>query len=370
MKETTPDAALFYDVEVDSWRNRQIQPGKEPYRSLPGDMLLFIEAKPKSISDLQRSGRAWALASITKISGDDKTDDIISANFKVKVEEPCNLCPIRNQISEENLCPSSELNESQNKTIGKTITLSMLLWNLLQKQFRILTYVPMSVVIAEVISHTLKVMRESIEAGDGRDILVCSVANILLFGNKEKLKVSPDVEEVFLDYRAEKLAECFGPITGWKPCFTSMIEFLEGCVSEYEVLRDDQSVNGRRSNGIDNRNVDRISFLEFLKDKFRSSSIALKRCVSSTCTHVLVTYIKKCNIDSMIVLVDSLDSFETLLYRDDADSERLKELFSIPESFDTSDSFQDEFRVLCLRRKCLSALRKLRAHLTNLSFQL
>lgn len=254
---------------------------------------------------------------------------------------------------------------------GKTITLGMLLWNLLQKQFRILTYAPMSVVvIAEVISRTLKVMRESIEAGDGRDVLVCSVANILLFGNKEKLKVSPDVEEVFLDYHAEKLAECFGPITGWKPCFTSMIEFLEGCVSEYEVLRDDQSVNGRRSNGIDNRNVDRISFLEFLKDKFRSFSIALKRCVSSTCTHVLVTYIKKCNIDSMIVLVDSLDSFETLLYRDDADSERLKELFSIPESFDTSDSFQDEFRVLCLRRKCLSALRKLRAHLTNLSFQL
>lgn len=85
MKETTPDAALFYDVEVDSWRNRQSLPGKEPYRSLPGDMLLFTEANPESVSDLQRSGRAWALASITKISGDDKTDDIISANFKVKV---------------------------------------------------------------------------------------------------------------------------------------------------------------------------------------------------------------------------------------------------------------------------------------------
>lgn len=219
---------------------------------------------------------------------------------------------------------------------------------------------------AEVTSRTLKVMRESIEAGDGRDILVCSVADILLFGNKEKLKVSPDVEEVFLDYRAEKLAECFGPITGWKPCFTSMIEFLEGCVSEYEVLRDDQSVNGRRSNGIDNRNVDRISFLEFLREKFRSSSIALKRCVSSICTHVPVTFIKKHNIDSMIVLVDFLESFETLLYRDDADSERLKVLFSIPESVDASDSFQDEFRVLFLRRKCLSALRKLLSSLDEL----
>lgn len=75
------------------------------------------------------------------------------------------------------------------------------------------------------------------------------MVDILLFGNKEKL--SPDVEDFFWGYRFEKLAECFGPVTGWKPCFTSMIELLEGCVSEYEVLCDNHSVNGRRSNGND-----------------------------------------------------------------------------------------------------------------------
>jgi len=49
--------------------------------------ILSAEAKPKSASDLQWSGRAWALASITRIPGDAKTDDITATSFKVKASD-------------------------------------------------------------------------------------------------------------------------------------------------------------------------------------------------------------------------------------------------------------------------------------------
>jgi hypothetical protein len=53
----------LYDVKVDSWRNRFSVLGKEPYKTLPGDILVLANAKPEDVSDLQRTECQWALQS-------------------------------------------------------------------------------------------------------------------------------------------------------------------------------------------------------------------------------------------------------------------------------------------------------------------
>jgi hypothetical protein len=59
--ESKPYGKNLYDVKIDSWRNRFSSPGKEPYKTLPGDLFVLADAKPEDVSDLQRTGRQWAL---------------------------------------------------------------------------------------------------------------------------------------------------------------------------------------------------------------------------------------------------------------------------------------------------------------------
>ncbi|OMO60734.1 hypothetical protein CCACVL1_23910 [Corchorus capsularis] len=62
----------FFNVNVDAWRNRfSTDRGKEPYRTLPGDVFVIADAKPETASDLQRAGRIWTFALVTNISDDD-----------------------------------------------------------------------------------------------------------------------------------------------------------------------------------------------------------------------------------------------------------------------------------------------------------
>lgn len=88
VKETKPDT-LLYDVKVDSWRNKISDRGKEPYRTLPGDLVLLSDSKPESVSDLQRIGWMYTFASVTKISDDENCDNCTSSGFKLKTA--CNI---------------------------------------------------------------------------------------------------------------------------------------------------------------------------------------------------------------------------------------------------------------------------------------
>ncbi|XP_059658317.1 uncharacterized protein LOC132304579 [Cornus florida] len=152
---------------------------------------------------------------------------------------------------------------------GKTRMLSVLLWTLLQLKCRTLACAPTNVAITEVASRVLKLEKESFETADGRDVTFCCLGNILLFGKKNQIKVGSSIEEIYLDYRVEKLAECFGPLNGWKHCFNSMIEFLEGCVSQYQNFCLNEKINDKEPiNRNGNVKVEHNSFLEFMKHCF------------------------------------------------------------------------------------------------------
>ena len=63
--ESKPYGTKMYEVNVDSWRNRFRKCSKEPYKTLPGVLFILGDAKPETVSDLQRAGRSWAFVSVT-----------------------------------------------------------------------------------------------------------------------------------------------------------------------------------------------------------------------------------------------------------------------------------------------------------------
>jgi hypothetical protein len=82
--EAKPYGSNLYDVKVNSWRNRFGVHGKEPYKTLPGDIFVLADAKPEDVSDLQRIGRQWAFVTVSKIPDDENEDNSTCTNFKVK----------------------------------------------------------------------------------------------------------------------------------------------------------------------------------------------------------------------------------------------------------------------------------------------
>ncbi|PQP95381.1 uncharacterized protein Pyn_27242 [Prunus yedoensis var. nudiflora] len=88
-EECEPYGKNLYDIKVDFWRNRFSDRGKEPYKTLPGDLFVLADAKPETVSDLQRVGRSWAFVSVTDVSENKNEDDSTSRYFKVKASKEC-----------------------------------------------------------------------------------------------------------------------------------------------------------------------------------------------------------------------------------------------------------------------------------------
>ena len=85
LNEAKGDVKCLYDVTVGPWRNRFNERGKEPYKTLPGDLLILADGKPESVADLQRVGRIWSFALVDEISQDDINST--STSFKAKTSQ-------------------------------------------------------------------------------------------------------------------------------------------------------------------------------------------------------------------------------------------------------------------------------------------
>ncbi|XP_024196530.1 uncharacterized protein LOC112199800 [Rosa chinensis] len=448
-EEAKPYGTKQYDVKVDCWRNRFIDSGKEPYKTLPGDLFVLADAKPETVSDLQRVGRSWAFASATYVPGCENEDDSTSLYFKVKASKEIEVENSRTslfivflvslvrdgriwkalhmsrnlKIINEVLCTdsmvqkdfcserkndiwnqsiveslSSGLNESQTGAVlachemlhsgeksaveliwgppgtGKTKTTVTLLSTLLQMNCRTLICAPTNVAITGVASRLVKMVSKA-EPND----LFCSLGEILLFGNKERLKIGADIEEIYMDCRVKRLVDCFGPRTGWRPCFSSMIGLLEDCVSDYHIFLGNEFTKETELKNVSETKYKecrrgaqvikekRKTFVQFLRERFLSTATPLRYCISVLCTHIGKNYISVDNFQDLISLIRLVDSFELLLSQDNVDSEALEELFSHSDVEDVSESFVGYSFDLCMiRRDCLSALRTLRDSLSQL----
>ncbi|KAJ0038642.1 hypothetical protein Pint_21976 [Pistacia integerrima] len=451
LDESKPHGAEIYNVKVDYWRNRISNIGKEPYKTLPWDILILADAKPETISDLERVGRTWSFLSVMKISEDENENEIdrISTYFTVKasrsiqeddgekslfviflvnitpniriwkslhmsrnlkiikevlctdsvLEETCQVCSEqKGAIWNEKfgLRLSSTMNDSQLKAVlacldsvhcdhkssvqliwgppgtGKTKAVSMLLFTLLRMKCRTVTCAPTNVAIKEVASRVLKLLKETIKTDSyGRGTLLFPLGDILLFGSKERLKVDEEIQEIYLDYRVKRLSECFDMQTGWRHCFTSMIDLLEDCVSQYHIFWENELMKER-----ENCNDDEIkeeskevfkSFLEYVRERFNHTATLLRNCIYILCTHISKSFILENNFQNMVALITLLDSFETLLFQDSVVPEELEELFSHSVAAHFSSSSGHKNYLLHKRRgECHTVLRILQDSLSKL----
>ncbi|KAG7980453.1 hypothetical protein I3843_05G183000 [Carya illinoinensis] len=317
------------------------------------------------------------------------------------IEEDCDLCSAESDGSwHEKFGTSinSKLNEPQTQTFlaclrkmhcshktevelirglpgtGKTKIISTLLLSFFRMGYRTLTCAPTNVAITGVASCITELVKESLETDDS----FCSLGDILLFGNKERLKLGSDIEEIYLDYRVQRLTECLGHLTGWRHCFDSMIDLLEDCVSQYHMLLENESIREREKskekeikeeNGeeTDASNEMCESFLDFVRKRFDSISSPLKNCLLIFCTHLPKSYTQS-NFQNMISLIGLLESFKNLLFQDGVESEVLEELFSRLEVVgDTAQSLMDiPFQLQARRRECLFVLKTLKGSFNEL----
>ncbi|XP_041012064.1 uncharacterized protein LOC121255674 isoform X3 [Juglans microcarpa x Juglans regia] len=316
------------------------------------------------------------------------------------IEEDCNLCSAESDGSwheKFGTIINSKLNEPQTQTFlaclrkmhcshkteveliwgppgtGKTKIISTLLLSFFRMGYRTLTCAPTNVAITGVASGITELVKELLKT-DGS---FCSLGDILLFGNKERLKLGSDIEEIYLDYRVQRLTECLGHRTGWRHCFESMIDLLENCVSKYHVLLENESIIEREKSKekeikeesreeTDASNETYKSFLDFVRKRFVSISSPLKNCFRVFHTHLPKSYTQS-NFQNMISLIGLLESFETLLYQDSVESEVLEELFSRLEVVgDAVQPLMDIPQLHASRKECLSVLKTLQASFNKL----
>ncbi|KAL9679460.1 hypothetical protein QQ045_017322 [Rhodiola kirilowii] len=318
--EAKPHGTFHYDIRVDYWRNR-FGHGKEPYKILPGDILILANKKPETASDLGLLGDSWAYASVVNIKdSEDEEDDNISSYFKVKASKDmeshgeawksmfvvflmnvttqkriwnalhmfrnvqvvnrllstdtlatmnCDLC-VYNDI-EEMTSEFSRLNDSQSDAVlsclrkmkcchqpsvdliwgppgtGKTKTVATLLATMLGMRGMILCCAPTNVAVKELASRSLNMIRGSVESNRRTEVVIYPLGDILLFGNNDRLKVGSEIEDIYLKHRVKKLAECFGPMAGWRYCIVTMIDCLENCDSKYDMHKENLEIEKKRS---------------------------------------------------------------------------------------------------------------------------
>lgn len=114
---------------------------------------------------------------------------------------------------------------------GKTKTISTILWAMLMKGLRTLTCAPTNTAVLEIASRIVSLVEQS---SDGS---VCFLNDIVLFGNKERMKLNDDndLSKVFLDSRAKRLLPCFMPCTGWMHSLHSLMDHLENLITNYRM---------------------------------------------------------------------------------------------------------------------------------------
>ncbi|XP_077235510.1 uncharacterized protein LOC143877385 isoform X2 [Tasmannia lanceolata] len=234
---------------------------------------------------------------------------------------------------------------------GKTKTVSTLLCTLLTLKCRTLACAPTNVAVLQVASYLLRLVKEFRQLDTDKNASIYSLGDVIIFGSKDRMKVDNDLLEVFLDHRVDCLSLCFAPLTGWKPMIFSMIDFLENCLSIYHMhlenkkcLENEASKKDTLSQkGLQNEpnmegtliqkplenveSLEDLTFLEFIKKRFRAIATPLRSCVSNLCTHLTSAFISKAYFQNMNVLLGLLDSFENLISRDDVVEAELKEFF-------------------------------------------
>lgn len=229
---------------------------------------------------------------------------------------------------------------------GKTRTLATLLFALWKMKYRVLVCASTNVAIKEVATRIVNTMKEAHrkESGD----LFCSMSELLLFGNKDRLKIGDEVEDIYFDHRVQELTKALFPsATGFRSCIKSMIDLLEYCVSDYHLFVEIELSKKRNLK----------SFLDFLTERFQSAKGLLESCISILCTHVGGSLLKH-NVRKLVCLSEALESFQGYLFQSHLPSRELEKLFTYKNLPEMNSCLFDgaAYKLYMKRIECLNAL--------------
>ncbi|KAJ3709114.1 hypothetical protein LUZ61_012819 [Rhynchospora tenuis] len=136
---------------------------------------------------------------------------------------------------------------------GKTRTIGAILKLLMSRTCRTLTCAPTNTAITQVASHLLSLVNES------RGHNTCYLGDVVLFGNKDRLKVDNELSSIYLDERVKRLMVFFSSQTELKDKLGCMIDFLSNQPSLFQTF------------GVESRtNNTSLTFREYLIDKMDS----------------------------------------------------------------------------------------------------
>ncbi|XXG72001.1 hypothetical protein AAC387_Pa07g1195 [Persea americana] len=227
---------------------------------------------------------------------------------------------------------------------GKTKTIGCLLYALINMNFRTLACAPTNVAVLQLCSRLLKMVKESRFHIDENGYSFCSLGDLVLFGNKDRMFVADDLQEIFLDFRVERLAECLAPRTGWRHMISSLISLLEDSVPEYHMFSENE------------RSKKKIGFMAFLRDQFKAIERALGDCMRDLLIHLPRACFSKENIENISALCNLLQALGNLLHTKEVSEKELEELFS-------HDVLKNEDALDKTRQECVGILKKLQGTL-------
>lgn len=241
---------------------------------------------------------------------------------------------------------------------GKTKTVSTLLCSLLKLNCRTLACAPTNVAVSEVCQRLLPLLKEW-RGQEYDQSFPCPMGDVVLFGNRDRLKVEDNLQEIYLDYRVDQLKICFVPVTGWRHRLDSMIDLLQDGLSHYNISLENKI------------ELTCIGFKEYLWGRFREVAEPFVECVNILWTHLPISFISKLQSANVFLLLSMLNGFEDILSRRSLSDKDVMEVFSevnTDADIGTSDDdFPTDFvgptsLLLSKTRKvCLQILRVLRS---------
>ncbi|CAN1143681.1 TPR and ankyrin repeat-containing protein 1 [Linum perenne] len=423
--------ACSYNVVVGDWGNRYGSSGNEPYKTLPGDIVVFADAKPETVSDLERVGRRWSFAIVTRIPDDDGYGNV-AKEFTVRASNELQV--------------GDEVRQSMTIIYLVNITTNRRIWNSLymSRNLNVIDNV-LSVdtlentncnVCYEQMDSDLSISRSKLNSSQKEAVFAClrrvhcnhvfglelvkgapgtgktSTVSTLLFALLQRkfrtitctptnVSVKEVASKVFKLLKNSSENDVFPCPLGDILLFgnNDRLKIEDGSEVE-EIYLDHRvkklgecfgSINGWQSclrsvidfleNSVEHFGVHQEdakisgeneckSFLEYARDRFCSVVLALKNCMITLYTHLPAGYMGLEIIEEFNSLSVLLDSFQNFLFCDNVRSNELEQLFTSTELVEySSNSFTASSIELCFKRiQCISALKALNRSLWNVKF--
>ncbi|GAB2286439.1 hypothetical protein Dimus_039767 [Dionaea muscipula] len=203
---------------------------------------------------------------------------------------------------------------------GKTKTVSSLLYILFKINCRTVTCAPTNTAVLQVAERLVgQVVGTLTHQNYG-------LGDVVLFGNGERMKIDDHdlLHDVFLDYRAESLLECFLPFSGWKHTLESTISLLENPRRQYKlyvqqtrscqkyskgpIAQNREKRKTERKGKIEGKRNDILTFAEYMSKQVLSLGGKLTFCIKNLCTHMPTKLMALDVVERMTLVLDHLES--------------------------------------------------------------